>query len=1414
MARIVGGGTPANDAERLVIAHLRDHGPDEWQVVHNIEIPVRGVAYEVDIVVVTGHNLCLIDVKGVHGRVVVERYKWYPERGNSYGSPVRKLRGHARALKGKLAGRHPELSRMYVDQLVVMPVPGAYLVDRSSEDDADGRDVTDLDGLIPMLADLARVRTGMNRDIRQHFDVVMAALWGSVRVPTGPKRFNNWEVVDTLGGDDEVTEYRARNATVGSADTVLLRVYNVDAFAAEDQRVATQHAIANAYEVLTKMPPNPYVIGRRDFFPVEDDSQFVLVLEDVRGQALTVYLANPRRALGTDTRLRLTTDLLRGLAHVHGHNVLHRALSPAAVLVSADTGRAVLTGFDYGKPEEPREHTVLGALAARLDAAYVAPECQQRPQGMSKASDVYAAGVIAFQLLTGELPFASSTEQISSGSELPSAPMAAAGLSPALTALLRRMCARSPKARPSASEALRELARLSRPGAGSRSGGDDSSSAPGRLDYAALPVGHQLTRKFTIRRFLGTGSFGTAYLAFDNLAGLDRVVKIVYRDRESVVARLTTEYRILLGLSHPSVVRVIDANYLDGSEVPYLVFDYVDGTQVDLLAKRRTLGPADTVRLGVDVAEGLTYLHDNGIYHCDIKPKNLLHTDTGCKIFDFNVAVAADSTLSRVGGTSRYAPPDFGERRPVTLADLADRDIYGLGLTLYEVLTGLWPFSDLVSPVGQEPVDPRTRPVLADLSDELVAVLLRAISPLRSARYGSAREFRDALVAIGDRVHRPTEPPVGQALPTGSTDEASNARGAGATSSTGLTGLVGPSGSSVPDVVVGENRFVAHLKTLYSQSTSSNAGTRSGAHQPYDLYVRTALDDRLTPDVLGGAYQLVIITGNAGDGKTAYLERLLTEADADSSTLVTRRDNGSECRLPSGLRLLTNHDGSQDEGDQVNDDVLRDFFGPFAGNDLAGDVGETRLIAINEGRLVDFIDSYRDEFPALSARVRAGLADEVDEDEHGDSDAQTVVLINLNRRSLFHSALDSHGDPDDDAGHTPVFDRMLARLTDPDAWAECAGCDLANQCYALHNARTFAHSSAGPKITARLRRLYRLAELRGVQHITVRDVQSALAFMLTSGRDCTQIHRLYARDQADEILAGFYFTSWAGRSGTADRLLALLSEVDVVRGTDPALDRKLDFVGPDGGRALMTIDQRGNHDEKMLAQLARQLPRDPKLGAAAVTEHTRYLAAARGRFYFECVDDERSSGMLPYRSAARFAAWLSTPDLVGDRLGTVIAALNRSEGLGELARTGDALALRLRMMPKETIRSYRLFPAENLTLSTTGAPTTPYVEGSAAELVLVHHGAGGHQARLRVRLDLFELLWRLGQGYLPGVAERQGLNLGLTIFKNELSAAPYQELLLTTTGADLWRVSREPGGKVRMEPLTAEEGVQGGAAQE
>jgi hypothetical protein len=712
-----------------------------------------------------------------------------------------------------------------------------------------------------------------------------------------------------------------------------------------------------------------------------------------------------------------------------------------------------------------------------------------------------------------------------------------------------------------------------------------------------LPTGYQLTAKYQIRDKLGSGHFGTVYRVYDNLADEDRAIKVVHKGSDSVVERLKREFQLLLNLPrHRCIVEVRDADYLDLGRVPYLVFEFVNGHDAKVLVAERTLGPADVVRFGIDVAEGLVHLHGEGISHCDIKPANLLRTDVGCKILDFNVATRADDSLSQVGGTPQYAPPDFASG-PLTRADLTDRDLYGLGLTLYELLTGGWPFQGKHPATGERATNPQTFTGLESLSDALVDVVLRAMAPWRSERYADAAEFLAALRSVGDRVHRAMEVPA--QLPV-----------------------------AAPAAKADRNPFVEHLRSLYSQSAGSNAGTRSGGAggtgERLDLYVTTALDAKLTPAVLAGRYRLVIITGNAGDGKTAYLDRLLHDARADGPRAPVCRDNGADFQLPDGRWLRTNHDGSQDEGDRANDDVLLDFFAPFAGAKPTGDAQETRLIAINEGRLVDFVSTHEQRFPALAKRVRAGLA--------GTAEDGPIAVINLNRRSLLTEV---------DGLEAPVFDRLLAGMTDPRRWEACAGCSLAATCYARHNAQTLANDGVGPKIVARLRTLFSVTALRGVQHLTMRDIGSALAYLLTSGRSCEEIHQLYAGDDTGAVLDGFYFNSWAGPPGGRDRLLSLLSQVDVAAVADPALDRRLDFVGPDAGRALMVVDQRGDYDLRLLTGLFARLPR----GAAGTNTdadlHLRYLAAARRRFYFECVDEEHRPGCCHTGRLGR--SWICSP---------------------------------------------------------------------------------------------------------------------------------------------------------------------------
>lgn len=449
MAEIVGGGHPVNDAERRVIAYLRDHGPADWLLLHNIELPRGDDLFEVDLVVLTGHSLVVIDVKGTRGRIEVAGTRWFPPRREAFGSPVAKLRGTARALKGLLVDRHRELERVYVDSLVVLTSPDAVLVDQGGRD---AGNVTDLPGLLATLSDVGRIRRGCSPDARPYRAAILGALNATVRRSTAPPRFGNWEVEEQLGGDSRVTEYRAVNTTLPDSETVLLRVYQADPMAGQEQRAAERQRIANAYKSLTRIPAHPSVVRSRDFFAIDDESRFVLVLDDVHGRALHLHLTDLR----ADAKLHVLRGMLRGLAHVHGNGVVHRALSPACVLVTED-GQAMLTGFDYAKPG-PRNYTVAHELSNVLDAHYVAPECQDRPDLMTPASDVYAAGVIAYQLLTGELPSHQDAEPARSDA------------APEVMDLVRQMRDHAPGKRPSAAEALTVL-----------DGGPAAIENPGRM---------------------------------------------------------------------------------------------------------------------------------------------------------------------------------------------------------------------------------------------------------------------------------------------------------------------------------------------------------------------------------------------------------------------------------------------------------------------------------------------------------------------------------------------------------------------------------------------------------------------------------------------------------------------------------------------------------------------------------------------------------------------------------------------------------------------------------------------------------------------------------------------------------------------------------------------------------------------
>jgi len=1344
--------------------------------------------FEIDIAILAPHAVYLVDVKGTRGNIDVYGSKWYPEGRQPFFSPLAKLRSHAKTMATIIRESNTgliELRKAHVHAAVLLTADDAAVFDQAG---IDSPDVTDYKHCLKYFRDASRIPDNRLDNITRFHSQIAKAITGNAKPKSAALVFRDWQVEEKLGGTDRYTEYRAKHNLLGkSGGMARLRVYQADPYQDEPARKEEFKKISNAYRAVAHMPTHANVLAVKDLFVSDDEDKVVLVTEDLPGQALRLHINKASLALTFDQKLQVMRDVLSALDHAHRHEVIHRNLTPDAILVTKG-GQARVTGFDFARVGKNRTSTIADQVVDDLEAAYQAPECFKDPTQASIASDLYAAGLIFYELLTGELPFESVDQMMEADGRFPMKPSEhKPDLPKGIDEWLQKFCEFDPEERhASAAIARKGLDDLILPEAKNDQSTGESIGTPeqgarraapkdGRgdsapeIDLMNLPQDFILADRFRIQKKLGSGGFGVAYKVFDSLGDVVRVIKLVTKDRRSVYERLRREYKTLTNLpDHPHVVKVIWADRMnDAKQTPYIVFEYVEGLDVSDLIDAEALSLDDAVRIVREAAEGLAHLHKHGVYHQDVKPSNLLWTDKGVRIIDFNVAVSENDEVQGGGGTRRYLPPDYDYSSEPGATDRMDRDLYALGITFYECLTGKYPFDDPTPPIKTQPKDPRQFKGCADLSSSLVNVLVKMIAPERKDRFASVDEFLTAMVEV-KRLR--------SVLTTGEI-------GAGpkVVSKLGFE-------PTKPNT----NPFVTHLLTLYSQSQVSNAGTRGLDEVGKATYVPTYLDEKLKPALLKGEFRLVIISGNAGDGKTAFIQQF--EAFAESKGAQMQRGaNGAVFQL-KGHTYQSNYDGSQDEGDERNDAVLQKFFAPFAGKDASDwPENQTRLIAINEGRLVDFFLEHEEEFPLLAKQIQQGLA--------GAAPEGGIAVINLNLRSVV-------AEPEE--GQPSILERLIARMTQQEYWQACEKCDLKGKCFAYHNARTFQDPVAGPKVIERLKMLYTITHLRGRLHITMRDLRSALAFMLVGTQDCDGIHQLYqngGEETQNRILDGFYFNSWlGGAEGSNDRLIALLREIDVAQVSNPDLDRKLGFLAPHTHKpSRFSFDERGDYDEVLLETLFRNLPRDysSKNRARLIAKHRNYLSHMRRRHFFECRDSQENrpwEKMLPYGHIDPFLNAIEEPGAKSqDEVTIILRAINRGEGLSDPARLGNQLALRVRQVDKGTIRSYRLFDGDHFTLRTEQETAAhPFLECLSQALMLLYDSGDGHKASLRINLDIYEMLMRLNNGYRPSIEEQEGFYLSLAVFKNVLSAAPYQEVLLTESGFEFFQIRRDDKGILHL----------------
>ena len=266
--------------------------------------------------------------------------------------------------------------------------------------------------------------------------------------------------------------------------------------------------------------------------------------------------------------------------------------------------------------------------------------------------------------------------------------------------------------------------------------------------------------KYQILRELGAGGMGTVYLAVDTNLKRTVALKVLNKERTSndtLVRRFESEAQAAAQLKHENIVTVYDAGQTDG--YLFIALEFVDGTDIhELVAKRGAIPLKRSVGFIKQVTRALDHLHQHGIVHRDIKPSNLLLTKEGIvKLTDLGLARAVDeslqSNITREGttvGTVDYMAPE--QARNSQSADIRS-DIYSLGCTWYQMLTGEPPFPEgsvtnkLYSHISKARPDPRA--FNQAVPDEIVAVLHKMMARKADDRYQTPTELLNDLDNLG-----------------------------------------------------------------------------------------------------------------------------------------------------------------------------------------------------------------------------------------------------------------------------------------------------------------------------------------------------------------------------------------------------------------------------------------------------------------------------------------------------------------------------------------------------------------------------------------------------------------------------------------------------------------------------------------
>ena len=472
---------------------------------------------------------------------------------------------------------------------------------------------------------------------------------------------------------------------------------------------------------------HPNIVGVSDFGQTDDGLTF-MVMEYVQGCSLRSLLERSKRLLPKRV-ITIGRQICAAMTAAHEAGIIHRDLKPDNIMIEVIDGLEVVRVLDFGiaklKDAYQQQLTVVGGVIGT--ATYMSPE-QCGGDNVDSRSDIYSIGIILYQLLCGQPPFQSATKQAILLEQMTKLPQPLEQLCPELpielVKVVMQALEKDPDLRQQSTAELSKQLKATLSSIASYNDKQIKDNSTQQTIFNTTSNKSNINKRFTLKRSLGSGAFGSVYEAYDNERGTLVALKMLRQANAEQLYQFKREFRALTDIIHPNLVTLYEL--MSDGEQWFFTMQLVQG--VDFLkwtrANKSDLDLERLKRAFKQLAEGIHALHKAGKLHRDIKPSNVLVTSEGSVvILDFGLIMESSiqDNTNEIAGTPAYMSPEQAAGLAVSEAS----DWYSAGVMLYEALTGNLPIVGdsalelLINKQKHDPLPPSTNiagiPAILDL---------------------------------------------------------------------------------------------------------------------------------------------------------------------------------------------------------------------------------------------------------------------------------------------------------------------------------------------------------------------------------------------------------------------------------------------------------------------------------------------------------------------------------------------------------------------------------------------------------------------------------------------------------------------------------------------------------------------------